>query len=226
MLKSANQHNKQINTAQSGSEEKVAFLGSGNAIDSGAPWLIKLRMADRETEFKIDTGADVTVIQASMYSTMHFGGLEKTVKVLLGPGHTQLPVEGKFSNTLSKGSTHTIQDVYVVTGLRLPLLGRPAIKALGLVARVDTLSLDSTETVKIQFPKPFQGLGKMEGEYEISLKADAEPFSLSTQRRISLPLLPKVKQVLSRMESLGVISRVEQPTDWLARWWLLREMRR
>lgn len=45
---------------------------------------------------------------------------------------------------------------------------------------------------------------------------DAEPFSLSTPRRISLPLLPKVKQELFRMESLGVISRVEQPTDWCA----------
>lgn len=93
----------EINTADIESEEDVAFLGSVNANDSGAPWLIKLRMADTETEFKIDTGADVTVIPASMYSTKHFGGLEKTEKILLGPGQTRLPVEGKFSTTLCKG---------------------------------------------------------------------------------------------------------------------------
>ncbi|KAL2089331.1 hypothetical protein ACEWY4_014019 [Coilia grayii] len=50
--------------------------------------------------------------------------------------------------------------------------------------------------------------GKMEGEYTIVLKPGAKPFSLSTPRRISLPLMPKVKEELSRM--------VEEPTAWCA----------
>ena len=106
--------------------------------------------------------------------------------------------------------------MYVVPGLKFSLLGRPAIQALGLVARVDTVALDSVERVKEQFPKLFKGLGKMEGEYKIELKADAKPFSISTPRRIPLPLMSKVKMELSRMEEIGVISRVEQPTDWCA----------
>lgn len=40
--------------------------------------------------------------------------------------------------------------------------------------------------------------------------------STKTLRRIPLPLMDKVKQELSRMESLGVICRVEEPTDWCA----------
>ena len=108
--------------------------------------------------------------------------------------------------------------MYVVPGLKFSLLGRPAIQALGLVARVDTVALDSVERVKELFPKLFKGLGKMEGEYKIELKADAKPFSISTPRRIPLPLMSKVKMEveLSRMEEIGVISRVEQPTDWCA----------
>ena len=78
------------------------------------------------------------------------------------------------------------------------------------------MSLSSVEAVKQQFPKLFSGLGRMEGEYRIELKADAKPFALSTPRRVPLPLLPKVKRELTRMEELGVISRVEQPTDWSA----------
>ena len=35
-------------------------------------------------------------------------------------------------------------------------------------------------------------------------------------RRIAIPLLPKVKAELQRMEDVGVISRVEEPTDWCA----------
>ena len=37
---------------------------------------------------------------------------------------------------------------------------------------------------------------------------------ISTPRRIALPLLPKVKSELERMEKLGVIRRVNVPTRW------------
>ena len=59
-----------------------------------------------------------------------------------------------------------------------------------------------------------QGLSSMEGAYHIKLQPNAEPFALSTPRRIALPLLPKVKQELERMEKMGVISKVNGPTDW------------
>ncbi len=104
----------------------------------------------------------------------------------------------------------------MVEGLDTPLLGRQAATALQLVARLDDVSLDSKENVEKEFPSLFSGLGKMEGEYSIVLKPGAKPFSLSTPRRISLPLLPKVKEELERMEQQGVISKVEEPTDWCA----------
>ena len=56
----------------------------------------------------------------------------------------------------------------------------------------------------------------MEGEYEIRLKDEVQPFVLHTPRRIPLPLLPKVKEELRRMQELGVISPVTEPTDWCA----------
>ncbi|RXN13010.1 GTPase IMAP family member 8-like protein [Labeo rohita] len=60
------------------------------------------------------------------------------------------------------------------------------------------------------------GLGEVRQPYVISLKPGATPFSLKTPRRIPLPLMGKVKEELHRMEMLGVISRVEEPTDWCA----------
>ena len=68
----------------------------------------------------------------------------------------------------------------------------------------------------VLYPDLFKGLGTMTGEYHISLREGAKPFALSTPRRIALPLMPKVKQELERMEKMGVIAKVEQPTDWCA----------
>ncbi len=69
------------------------------------------------------------------------------------------------------------------------------------------------ESVKQQFPKLLSGLGKLEGEYEILLKPDTKKFALSMPRYVSLLLLRNDKQELAYIGELGVISKVEQPTD-------------
>lgn len=54
----------------------------------------------------------------------------------------------------------------------------------------------------------------MEEEYKIVLRDDAQPCAPSTPRRIAIPLLPRVKAELERMEQMGVVSRVCEATDW------------
>ena len=67
-----------------------------------------------------------------------------------------------------------------------------------------------------RFPKLFGSLGKLEEEYKIVLRDDTYPYAQSTQRRIAIPLLPKVKAELERMEKMGVVRRVRSPTGVLA----------
>lgn len=49
--------------------------------------------------------------------------------------------------------------------------------------------------------------------YSIKLKPD-DPFSLAPPRRVPIPLLRNMKAELEHMEGLGVISRIEEPTEW------------
>lgn len=114
----------------------------------------------------------------------------------------------------SKDGT-TSQPVYVIDSLSRPLLGLPAIEALQLVEWID--AVESTEDrLKKKFPKVFTGLGKLDGDYCIRLKYDAVQYALTTPRRVSIPLENKIKGELERMEQMGVISRIEQLTEWCA----------
>ena len=120
------------------------------------------------------------------------------------------------SATMTTTNSSTKQDVYVISGLKHNLLGLPAIKSPGLLTPVDSIQPDSLEAqVHSHFPELFTGLGRfLRAEFEIHLKDDAKPTALYTPRKIPFPLCEKVHQELQGMESLGVISKVEQPTEW------------
>ena len=54
----------------------------------------------------------------------------------------------------------------------------------------------------------------MTNEYKIHLKPNAKPSACYVPRKIAFPHVPKVKAELDRMKELGVISKVDQPTEW------------
>ena len=56
----------------------------------------------------------------------------------------------------------------------------------------------------------------MSGDYFIQLKPDAQPYAVYTPRRTPLLLVPKVKDEIDRLLSLGVIERDYVPTEWCA----------
>ena len=56
----------------------------------------------------------------------------------------------------------------------------------------------------------------------MQLRDDAKPSASSNPRRVAIPLLPKLKKELERMESMKVISNVDELTG-VHRWlWYLR----
>ena len=65
-----------------------------------------------------------------------------------------------------------------------------------------------------EFPQAFKGLGSIPGECSIHLKPDAVPV-VHPPRRIPVALKDKCKAELDRMESLGVIQRVHEPSQWV-----------
>ena len=88
-----------------------------------------------------------------------------------------------------------------------PLLGRIACQKLRVVAKVDGIASPERTPghMKRTHPKVFTGMGCMPGEYEIKLREGVTPFNLATLCRFPIPLLPRVREELKRMEDMGVI---------------------
>ena len=75
---------------------------------------------------------------------------------------------------------------------------------------------ESTRDIERTFPKVFSGLGNLGDPYEIKLKEGARPYTLYTPRNVSIPYRAQVGRELDRMQQMGVIERVKEPTQWCA----------
>ena len=116
---------------------------------------------------------------------------------------------------LRKGDREVEQEFYVVENLHKQLLGRPAVEALELAVRIEAVEGERGSPID-QFPKLFQGLGKLEGEYSIKLQEGAKPFALTVPRRVAIPLMKQMKDEIERIEQCGEIVQVSEPTKWCA----------
>ena len=184
--------------------------------DSPSAWKVAIKVGVHPTIFKLDTGAEVSAVCEEFFQTLG-KPLQKPSKLLYGPSHHSLDVTGQFEEVLHYKDRSSQQKIYVVRGLTTNLLGLPAIVSLHLASRVDTTTVaDYKSLIEECFPKVFKGLGNLGDPYVIKLAQGAMPHAIYAPRTVALPMRPRVQEELDRMESMGVISRVEEPSQWCA----------
>ncbi|XP_048756258.2 uncharacterized protein LOC125667020 [Ostrea edulis] len=181
------------------------FLGAVTGCkDDDEPWNVNLKLCDKVVTFKIDTGADTSAISEGTFRQLnHPGPLEKA-EPLFGPGG-RLQCLGKFNAETTHKDKHYSFPVHVIRG-NSNLLGRYTASTMGLILKVNN--------VQTNIPV-FGSFGLVKCDpVKITLKRDYKPYCLTTARRVAFPLLTKVAAELRRLESEGIIEKVEKPTDW------------
>lgn len=179
-------------------------------------WTRSIRINNKKNvTFKIDTGADVTVLPPHLASTYP---LKESKAKLFGANKTRLNVLGQFEATLSYKKRSITQSLFVVENLQQPLLGRDAIQSLKIIQLINQAVLkdDMAKDVSAytEFPGLWKGLGTIPGEYTISLNENSKPFAITAPRKIPIPLRKTVEEELCRMQKDGIIQPIEEPTDW------------
>ena len=228
------------------------IANESNQKKESLSWEIHMPGRDGEIHFKIDTGADVTVIPDDELPILGLTtkDIRKTKKRLFGPGKKRLKCLGYVKAKFTWGDKTSEEIVYVCKGIKRALLGKPAIRSLQIVdlkipKKYSCAEVEEQEMEKLlntvldektqeeergngddqqcpnyeilkEFPQLYNRLGKIDvgGPINIKVKEGTIPHQTYSPRNIPLPQLKKVIEELKKMMKLGVIRKIDKPTEW------------
>ena len=181
-----------------------------------------------EIVFQLDSGATINSMSERLYKQVSGDNLLKNVKdcakTLVMYDKSTIKPLGEVVMHVKNPKTNDdfkVRFVLVKEAVR-PILGCRAVQLMGLltvnfsnISVVKTQS-ESLDVVVNEFSDVFEGeLGELEGRLDIVLDEKIAPVKLPCRRWPSA-VKDKVKDELNRLEGLGVVEKVDQPTDWIS----------
>ena len=193
-------------------------------VPSNDEWIVPITVNNSVIQMKVDTGSPVNLLPEGFFKCLRnkprLHPVKMSIKSYMGEN---IPCVGKCVLNVETNAGNIIQLMFIVVRRdvkRQPILGLPACEKLRLIARshdVGSLKIESSgyEQVKVEYSDVFQGLGLIPGEVSINIDTDVKPV-VHAVRKVPFGLQEKLKKELCRMENLGVIERIDQPTDWVS----------
>ena len=141
------------------------------------PWREKLLLGDKPIVFKLDSGADLTVISKDTYEK-HFSHIVlKSPSVSLRSVGQPLKCLGRFETTAQHKNKTCPVEVFVTDSNSECLLGRTTLVRLDLVKRIDLVKQVDSKVKDPLFGDLDQNPIKTQ-PVKIVLKDDCEPYSV------------------------------------------------
>ena len=233
MCKNRDSKNKNVNFIEESDdfydESEELFCGCVNSINSiNQDWNIKLNLQrGKHIIAKLDTGAQCNVMPSYVYEKLNKEKfkLNKSCIKLSNYTGTYMRVLGKINLICNLANKKNIEiEFQVVDGNENTptVLGLPTIINLELIQRINSIIKQNSsqivpsthELIRI-YDNLFSGQGLITNfEYNIELKENSKG-RIDACRRVPITLLKPLKKEIDRMLKMGIIKKVNEPTEWV-----------
>ena len=196
------------------------FLSSGEQKSSIKARMLLIFSKETVTEitFQLDPGATINVIPKSVLPpNVQLDTYDNELKMwnnsTIHPlGKCELKLQNK-----KDGKKYKLTFVVVEEKLT-PLIGKRASEQMGLIeVRYDRICTVTEDVIFKEFSDVFEGgIGTLPGKVHLTLDESVKPEAV-TKCRVAINLKKKAKQKLDNMESMEVLAKVDEPTDWVSR---------
>ncbi|XP_052748238.1 uncharacterized protein LOC128200096 [Galleria mellonella] len=171
-------------------------------------WFQILTCENGHENFKLDSGADCNIISYSTFLKLGFDPniiVKKNIS-LLSYTHDTIPLKGIctipwYYKNIIYNLKFAVADIECSS-----VLGRNSCEELGLIKRIMSIELSNYNDL-------FKGLGCLPGKYHIVTDSSVPPV-ICASRKIPHGLRDRLAQELNKMVDLGVIRKVNHPTQW------------
>ena len=202
---------------ESNDEFIISAIGSESEVKS--EWTIDLNTNGSNVRYKLDTGAQVNVLPKYQYNKLLQKPKLKSTKVkLTAYNGTNIPVAGRCIVRITHKKNCDVPVMFIVAETSSPpILGLSTCENLNLIKRVMVVRSKEKQLPSFisEFENCFGQLGTLQKVHKIVLDPSVPPV-VHPPRRVPIAIQPKLKEELDRMEKLGVISKVTEPTDWVS----------
>lgn len=188
-----------------------------NSINSSnqASWEVELQISNKSYKFKIDTGSDANVLPFYLFKQLQLplSIIKANNTQLKSYTGNNLKIRGTVKLNCRKEQNSYEILFYVVETSSQALLGLQTCIELNLIKRIYSVQNTLSKMLN-EFTDLFNGIGCMKLKYHIKLKENVTP-KISPIRKVPLPLMNSLKNILDELENNEIIAKVSGPSDWI-----------
>ena len=187
----------------------------------GSRLLTTLHWQKQTIVCQLDTASARNVMSNTDYEKLGSPSLSSSDVILVQYNGSEMKSKGRISLTFDEIEKPIIFEVVESSMRPYPLLGCDVCIELSLVKLTETayaLKEDyklTKEQILTRYDEVFRGLGEMPGEYEIKIDKTVKPVQ-HRPRRTPVMMRDDVIKKVKELEAAGILSKVEDPTDWIS----------